>query len=667
MTHGTRAALSALLPLLLLLGCGERPSSRGIADQPAIHPHDLRVLYGLGPEVPPGHPLHGRRVVILDARAKEAYDQGHLRTAAHFDRSASFGPLGVGPDGCVVLYAGTDQEAAATAEVLRDRGWQSVFLLEGGLAAAAAVSLPVEATVAPGASTAATAPTPELHGSAVATSNGTHIIIAAEPAGKPALRILATSTLRSVLEGCGCGASGLGIARMATLLRDLRSENVPTLVIDAGELFTGTAELDRRRCLHFLGIMKRLGFQATVAGADAGRFGADFVRNQLVGSPVPLLSANLTIDGARAFAAHRTLEIAGVRIAIVGVTISCTAGSHDMHHGGGPGRKQAGMHLPSADELPGFVIADALGSLTPVLDAARKEADVVVVVGHVPLDLAEALSRLPLPPSLILSANPPPTAPSRVIGGKVKHADGREELLMMHDPRVKRDPTQIFFLGGRPGSSVHWIDLLLDDKKALAEPGYGIALGTLEHTAKDSEVEAFVQSFLDQVRCDPELQKHLPHRLAGFDLESDPENGYVGQEACAKCHEKETEHWKRTPHATAFKTLEKVDRAYYPACLSCHTTGAGHAKGYRPGEPALEKLQNVQCETCHGPGAKHVQEPKKKGLTRRTAGHDLCIRCHDGIEGKSLPDGDLFSLAHRYMSHLDPGVEYFIRRAARGK
>jgi Cytochrome c554 and c-prime len=83
---------------------------------------------------------------------------------------------------------------------------------------------------------------------------------------------------------------------------------------------------------------------------------------------------------------------------------------------------------------------------------------------------------------------------------------------------------------------------------------------------------------------------------------------YVGVEACRKCHKPAVEFWKQTVHAHAWKTLVDADKQYNYDCTGCHVTGLG-----KPGGPTLataEKagLVDVQCETCHGPGSKHVEE-----------------------------------------------------------
>ena len=79
---------------------------------------------------------------------------------------------------------------------------------------------------------------------------------------------------------------------------------------------------------------------------------------------------------------------------------------------------------------------------------------------------------------------------------------------------------------------------------------------------------------------------------------------YVGDEVCATCHADARDVWARTPHATAYATLQKSSKEFNLDCVSCHVTGYEMPGGSTVTH--VEKLKNVQCEACHGPGSKHV-------------------------------------------------------------
>ena len=114
---------------------------------------------------------------------------------------------------------------------------------------------------------------------------------------------------------------------------------------------------------------------------------------------------------------------------------------------------------------------------------------------------------------------------------------------------------------------------------------------------------------------------------------------YRGAESCRKCHEKEYRHWEKTVHAGVYKT-EKAETAP-PEKLFRYNTGVGDAGGYP--EPGRE---GVQCETCHGPGEKHIANPEVKGhgyivsLGSECSScvvEQICRRCHSAADD---PDFD---------------------------
>jgi len=138
--------------------------------------------------------------------------------------------------------------------------------------------------------------------------------------------------------------------------------------------------------------------------------------------------------------------------------------------------------------------------------------------------------------------------------------------------------------------------------------------------------------------------------------QGDPENAggdptagatYIGAKACKKCHFKQHKTWKKTKHASAWKSLPEKYRT--PAekdpdgrlCISCHVTGFGEKdRGGFDTVAKSEHLLGVQCEACHGPGSKHkvagqkVKDEKRKEfnsgeptfMVLRTAN---CSNCHN--------------------------------------
>lgn len=106
---------------------------------------------------------------------------------------------------------------------------------------------------------------------------------------------------------------------------------------------------------------------------------------------------------------------------------------------------------------------------------------------------------------------------------------------------------------------------------------------------------------------------------------------YVGVEACVKCHKPAVELWRKTVHAGAWKTLVDVDKQYNYDCIGCHVTGFEKPGGDTMATVEKRGLVDVQCETCHGPGSKHVEEAgleEPKSLVRRPPDRFCADNCH---------------------------------------
>jgi len=96
---------------------------------------------------------------------------------------------------------------------------------------------------------------------------------------------------------------------------------------------------------------------------------------------------------------------------------------------------------------------------------------------------------------------------------------------------------------------------------------------------------------------------------------------YIGSDACGNCHAHAYKIWeakdiKGLAHSRAFKSLEEAKhpslRQFDGECVSCHVVGFQYNTGYA--DPANNertnlKLLNVGCESCHGPGSDHADNP----------------------------------------------------------
>jgi hypothetical protein len=116
----------------------------------------------------------------------------------------------------------------------------------------------------------------------------------------------------------------------------------------------------------------------------------------------------------------------------------------------------------------------------------------------------------------------------------------------------------------------------------------------------------------------------------------------LGADACAQsCHADALASWRKTAHARASSTEVLGRRARDAACLSCHATA--------------RDLPGVQCESCHGDGARYAEEDVMRDpfLARRLGLADAkqsCVRCHRADAATTLAPFD-YDTAWKKVAH----------------
>ena len=115
---------------------------------------------------------------------------------------------------------------------------------------------------------------------------------------------------------------------------------------------------------------------------------------------------------------------------------------------------------------------------------------------------------------------------------------------------------------------------------------------------------------------------------------------YVGSKACQSCHGPEYEDWSATAHAQALTTIEKQQGKAPPQCQACHATAAGLPGGFVSRE-ATPTLASVGCESCHGSGRRHLEDPERP---YGQIGLSSCTVCHDPANS---PKFDYYSYVAR--------------------
>jgi predicted CXXCH cytochrome family protein len=117
--------------------------------------------------------------------------------------------------------------------------------------------------------------------------------------------------------------------------------------------------------------------------------------------------------------------------------------------------------------------------------------------------------------------------------------------------------------------------------------------------------------------------------------------GYSDQSSklvvCGNCHVEKQAEWVQTKHASAWADLQASGHAQ-SSCEPCHSVSSnGNVTTGDVGFTATgdARYQDVQCESCHGPGLEHVTNPtiQTEPLAPLSVGTDLttgCGECHQG-------------------------------------
>jgi predicted CXXCH cytochrome family protein len=106
---------------------------------------------------------------------------------------------------------------------------------------------------------------------------------------------------------------------------------------------------------------------------------------------------------------------------------------------------------------------------------------------------------------------------------------------------------------------------------------------------------------------------------------------------CGACHIDAQTKWEETAHAGAWATLEGSGGAQ-AFCEGCHTVSElGNALTESAGYSATGEVRyhDVQCESCHGPGLTHVENPVDATVPLAPLNVSLdmttgCGECHQG-------------------------------------
>ncbi len=398
---------------------------------------------------------------------------------------------------------------------------------------------------------------------------------------KLSLTVAFSNDIVGNIRSCGCLTKDYGgLGRRATFVRIVRDTSANFLLLEAGDFFGSEINYGREKAEVTMKAMALMGYHGIVLGEIDFSFGVDYILNRSRDNKLPILVANLfdTSTDTLLFSPKQEVVLSGgLKVALIGVM-------------------SERLKFPPQVK-PGTVrLTDPIAAVRSQLDSIGEDTDLVVVLAHMDREeaavLAQQLPRIDL-----------------VVNGHFSRL-----------ARKTRRTGNAFILqiarGGR---------------------NMGIAYCKLTSERRVEKLELFREPLSKKYRDDDAVAK----LFAAYDMDivakeksnvpsgviaagRNPKKPFVGAENCRECHEEYFSQWESTNHAQAFDVLVTQSREFDRDCTPCHTTGFYELGGFISLVETPE-LINVQCESCHGNGYDHEQNPK---IHTNQNPSSACKTCH---------------------------------------
>jgi len=395
------------------------------------------------------------------------------------------------------------------------------------------------------------------------------------------LSVICSGQLTGEMEPADCPTCGGGLARRHTLVRAIRFEGHPVVLLENGDLVQGAGAEHGLKFQTALVAMNEMGYDAFNIGEIDATLGPRFLINMAERATFPFISANLAgADGQPFFPAYTVVERAvdgrNTRVAVIGVISNHV--SKDL-------AKLQGLDVK---------VLNAEQAIGNALVRLKRRADFRILVADAGVE--EVLSWTKAFPEIDMAIY------SDEAERPEEHEQSSDKLIVVNS--------------GKGGQYLARTNISLREPKGFSH-SYETLI--LSDTIPDSPIVREILDASTSMMFDQ-----------GFLKESSikpPERGgyYLGSDRCAECHVEQYSVWSESRHAKALATLENEGKQSDAACLRCHVTGYRFFDGFESSSDTPE-LASVGCEMCHGVGSNHVETPTKHyGKTSRRG----CRSCHD--------------------------------------
>jgi len=485
-------------------------------------------------------------------------------------------------------------------------------------------------------------------------------------AEKPTLRLYLASNVAGALEPCGCVKDQLGgLDHVAALVAEGRKIAPDSAFVAAGPLFFLDPVLkqeresqERAKAETIADVIKTLDFVGFAPGRNDFALGESALGDLASKSGGQPIACNAK-DASGVLHASTMRVIDGVKVGFIGVArpdqsdigapLTATFDAAGSRMSDAVKREVAALKAQGAQVLVAIAatgrgeakrIADVVPELTAVVVGATSmggdantDAPPPEVIGDVLV--AETSNHLQTVGALDLFVRNVDGAPSYKFhdGGDIARSEKKREL----DARIDelhgkladwaRDPK---IAPGDVEARKRDLQKLETDRRALDEippPKDGSFFRYRVFEIRDTLAapDAVKQQFLAYYKKVDETNRTLFASRTPPPVEPGGDS-YVGVDACAGCHPAPKAVWDKTAHATAYASLANQFKEFNLDCVSCHVTGYEMPGG--SSVTHVDKLKNVQCEVCHGPSSKHVDDPTHVKVPVPKPGTNRCLDCH---------------------------------------
>jgi len=453
-----------------------------------------------------------------------------------------------------------------------------------------------------------------------------------------------------------------GLSRRAYLIKQITKENKPVLILDAGALLfekpvihPSQVAAKKAKAEGIVRIMDKMNYQAIGIASHDLTAGAQFLKHIEESFTIPFVSVNLASkkDGSLLFKPYLVEQTGDIAIAVIGLT----------------GIEPASLNTVSSDR--DYTVLAWQDALHKALNDVQPKVDMVILLSSFPEQKnREIASQFPginlILQSGYASANRSPNlqgdslitqigARGKYLGKMVinwtpakkweqnftlqtKNLQDRLDRINWQIGRLEKryqnkksiENNQYKKLQQAKIEIISQIEQVQNEKQQVKEQlsSYSsVFTGLKISLPEDREVLTIVNN-TKQIMND--LNRTAMQKLKGRNVQPLPSSNMAGWKSCQECHPSQTAFWKQTKHAAAWQTLVKANQHFSQDCLICHVTLPTYDK-----ETVMKKnliagltgeFHNVTCESCHGPGKTHGEQPEQ--FKPSAPGEKTCLNCH---------------------------------------